>query len=270
MADRLEKLGLDYAFVGGSIVGFLLDNPDLSDVRPTDDVDVILEVLASERYSDVEERLRHLGFAHDMSEGAPLCRWKLGTLTVDIMPTEGSNLGLNTAWFKEALASAAIREVAHTPLRLISPVTFLATKYVAFLDRGGGDYYASHDLEDFVTVIDGRANIVTEIDRAPAALRSYLVGAIRGLMNEESFNEALSGHLPSDRASQQRLPLLRAKLRNILNSLYIDTERWEKGIYESLWDRPAGTDSGICKGGRRQGRGGCAFQGGSQDGLPLP
>ncbi|WP_277510987.1 hypothetical protein [Ereboglobus sp. PH5-5] len=45
IADRLEKLGLDYAFVGGSIVGFLLDNPDLSGVRPTDDVDVILEVV---------------------------------------------------------------------------------------------------------------------------------------------------------------------------------------------------------------------------------
>lgn len=215
VADRLEKLGLDYAFVGGSIVGLLLDNPDLSEVRPTDDVDVILEVVTSERYSDVEERLRQLGFAHDMGEGAPLCRWKLGSLTVDIMPTEGANLGLNTAWFKEALASAAIREVAHTPLRLISPVAFLATKHVAFLDRGNGDYYASHDLEDFITVIDGRADIVMEIDRAPAALRGYVTGAVRGLMGDDSFNEAMPGHLPSDRASQQRLPMLRAKLRNI-------------------------------------------------------
>lgn len=215
VADRLEKLGLDYAFVGGSIVGFLLDNPALSDVRPTDDVDVILEVLTSERYSGVEARLRQLGFEHDMREGTPLCRWKLGGLTVDIMPTEGANLGLNTAWFKEALASASIREVAHTPLRLISPVAFLATKHVAFLDRGDGDYYASHDLEDFVTVIDGRADIVAEINRAPAALRSYVIGAVRGLMRDAAFDEALSGHLPSDRASQQRLPLLRAKLRDI-------------------------------------------------------
>jgi hypothetical protein len=28
------------------------------------------------------------------------------------------------------------------------------------------DYYGSHDLEDFITVIDGRAEIVAEVDRA--------------------------------------------------------------------------------------------------------
>jgi hypothetical protein len=28
----------------------------------------------------------------------------LGHLTVDIMPTDGAHLGLNTTWFKEALA----------------------------------------------------------------------------------------------------------------------------------------------------------------------
>jgi hypothetical protein len=31
----------------------------------------------------------------------------------------------------------------------------VATKLEAFLKRGGGDYIASHDLEDIVTVVDG-------------------------------------------------------------------------------------------------------------------
>jgi hypothetical protein len=100
---------------------------------------------------------------------------------------------------------------------LISPVAFLATKYVAFLDRGDGDYYASHDLEDFITVIDGRADIAEEIDRAPVALHRYVIDAICGLIRDSSFDESLPGHLPADRANQQRLPLLRAKLRDITN-----------------------------------------------------
>src|SRR5476649_8225 len=145
---------MDYAFVGGSIVNLLLDNPALSPARPTDDVDVILETVTAQRYSDVEAKLRSLGFDHDMREKAPKCRWVLGNLTVDIMPTEGGFLGLNTAWFAEALATATEREIGHVRLKLISPVAFLATKHIAFSDRGGGDYYASHDLEDFVTVID--------------------------------------------------------------------------------------------------------------------
>lgn len=136
VADRLDGLGLEYAFVGGSIVNLLLDDPAFAPARPTDDVDVILETVTSQRYSTVEEKLRRLGFSHDSREGAPKCRWILGKLTVDIMPTEGTELGLNTAWFKEALATATVRTIARTPLKLISPVAFLATKHVAFLDRG--------------------------------------------------------------------------------------------------------------------------------------
>ena len=42
VADRLDQLGIPYAFVGGSIVNLLLDNPTVSPARPTDDVDVII------------------------------------------------------------------------------------------------------------------------------------------------------------------------------------------------------------------------------------
>jgi predicted nucleotidyltransferase len=143
VADRLDELKLNYAFLGGSIVNLLLDDPHFLPARPTDDVDVVLEVLTTERYSTVEERIRELGFEHDSREGTPLCRWVLGHLTVDIMPTDGAHLGLNTTWFKEALATATEQEIAHTRLNLVSPAGFLATKYIAFLDRGQSDYYAS-------------------------------------------------------------------------------------------------------------------------------
>jgi predicted nucleotidyltransferase len=215
VADRLDQVGLNYAFIGGSIVNLLLDDPGLSPARPTDDFDVILGVVTTERYSEVEARIRRLGFEHDTRENAPLCRWVLGNLTVDIMPTEGAQLGLNTAWFKEALATATEQQFENIRLKLVSPVGFLATKYVAFLDRGDDDYYASHDLEDFVTVIDGRENIAAEIDRAPAELRGYVVEALIALTSTREFDEALAGQIPPDRASQQRLPKLREKLRNI-------------------------------------------------------
>ena len=215
VADRLDDLGLHYAFVGGSIVNLLLDNPGILPARPTDDVDVILEIVVSERYSDLEARLRRLGFDHDMRPRAPRCRWVLGNLTVDIMPTEGGFLGLNTAWFKEALATATEQEFAHTRLKLVSPVGFLATKYVAFLDRGAGDHYGSPDLEDFVTVIDGREDIVAEVDQAPAELRRYVINAVQTLTATREFDESLPGQIPPDQASQQRLPILRGKLRGI-------------------------------------------------------
>lgn len=215
VADRLDSLGLSYAFVGGAIVNLLLDDPGFAPARPTDDVDVILGVVTAERYSEVEARIRTLGFEHDMRQGAPLCRWVLGNLTADIMPTEGADLGLNTAWFKEALATATEQEFARTRVKLVSPAAFLATKYVAFVDRGADDHFASHDLEDFITVVDGRENIVADVDHAPSGLRHYLITAVRTLLAAPAFDEALPGQIPPDEASQQRLPKLRAKLRDI-------------------------------------------------------
>jgi predicted nucleotidyltransferase len=212
VADRLEKLGLNYAFVGGSIVNLLLDNPGFSPARPTDDVDVIVGVLTSERYSDVEARIRELGFTHDMREGAPLCRWCLAELTVDIMPTDGASIGLNTMWFAEVLATADEKSVrGDIRLRIVSPVGFLATKLVAFSDRGKGDYYGSQDIEDVFTVIDGRAAIVAEVEKSPKGLRRYIRDSFRFFVGRGDFQEAAAGALPSDDAGQARLPSLRRK-----------------------------------------------------------
>jgi hypothetical protein len=85
----------------------------------------------------------------------------------------------------------------------------------ALADRGEGDYYASHDLEDFITVIDGRTAIVEEINCAPESLRNNLIRSIQLLNVNEDFLEALPGHLPPDTASQLRLPQLKQKLKDI-------------------------------------------------------
>jgi predicted nucleotidyltransferase len=142
VAVRLDRVGLPYAFVGGSVVNLLLDYPELTPARPTDDVDVIIDLISGARYSEIEAKLRTAGFSHDMRQNAPKCRWILGGVTVDIMPTDGAGLGLNTAWFAEALATATTQTVANSEFRVVSPVAFLATKYTAFLDRGNHDYYA--------------------------------------------------------------------------------------------------------------------------------
>ena len=215
VADRLDRLGLDYAFLGGSVVGLLVDHPGLSPVRATEDVDVVIEVVSRTRYAGIEENLRSIGFDHDMREGAPRCRWVLGNLTVDIMPADGGFLGLNTAWLREALKSATLRPVQGGSLRVVSPAGFIATKYVAFRDRGDRDYYASHDLEDLIAVVDGRDGIVNDIASADTALRAYVSDSIAALVASTDFMEALPGHLPADRASQGRLPGLRRKLRAI-------------------------------------------------------
>ena len=56
VAARLDDLGLDYAFLGGSVVGLLLDKPEFTPVRATDDVDVVIEMVSQARYADAVSR----------------------------------------------------------------------------------------------------------------------------------------------------------------------------------------------------------------------
>lgn len=96
---------------------------------------------------------------------------------------------------------------------LITAPVFIATKLEAFRGRGGGDFLVSHDLEDIVTVIDGRPALIDEVGAAPADLRTYLQEEFRRLTASEDFLDALAGHLPGDAASQARLPGLIRRVR---------------------------------------------------------
>jgi len=91
----------------------------------------------------------------------------------------------------------------------------LATKLEAFHGRGRKDYLASHDLEDLITVIDGRRELLDEIERADAEVKRFIAGELKGLLENTDFLAALPGQLPGDAASQARLPELIQRIRLI-------------------------------------------------------
>lgn len=85
--------------------------------------------------------------------------------------------------------------------------------HTAFLDRGHHDYYGSHDLEDLMTVVDGRASIVAEIDRMTPPLRDCVITCTQKLLAAPEFRDALPGYLPPE--EEGRIGLLRQKLEDI-------------------------------------------------------
>jgi len=92
---------------------------------------------------------------------------------------------------------------------VVNPVYFCATKLEAFAGRGKGDFQSSHDLEDLVAVIDGREELLGEIQAAEEEVRRFVAAEIRKLLNKTVFLDALSGYLLPDPDSQARmLPLI--------------------------------------------------------------
>lgn len=216
IARSLNHLRIRHAFTGGAILGFLLDNPQLPFPRTTDDVDAIVEVVTRIEYTRLEERLRkEAGFKNDTSEGAPLCRWLSGSTRVDIMPIHDQTAQFSDLWFEYALESSTVQSIKGVPVSIVSATCFMATKLNAFNERGKPDYWSSHDLEDILTVVDGRDSIIDELAKERSDLRVYVSTAVNELLKTGSFLDALPGHLPSDDASQARLPMLLERLHAI-------------------------------------------------------
>ena len=86
LAPVLDEL----VFVGGCTTGLFITDPAASGIRPTKDVDAIVDVTSYAKNTALAERLRALGLAEDTTPGAPLCRWRQGDLIVDVMPTDGT------------------------------------------------------------------------------------------------------------------------------------------------------------------------------------
>ena len=215
VARRLEPLREKCVFTGGAIIGLLLDHPGLVSVRPTKDVDVIAEVRTRIQYADLEERLRRLEFKHDMSEGAPKCRWLVDDIRVDIMPVTDQTGELSDKWFELAVRTATKARAGKTEIWVVTAPCLVATKLETFKDRGKGDFMASHDIEDLFAVIDGREALIEEIAASPADIRHFIADTIAEFLENARFRDSLPGHLPPDDASQQRLPIVLRRLQAI-------------------------------------------------------
>lgn len=216
VARRLGPLVDAVVFLGGATVSLLLTDTGAPEVRGTLDVDAVVDVVGRVEFHRFEERLVTLGFRRDTEEGAPVCRWLIEGIRVDLMPTASDVLGFSNRWYPLAMSSAGkIRLSGGIEIRVVAPACFLATKLEAFKGRGQGDFAASHDIEDVIALVDGRAEIVEEVRSGPPDLFSYLREEIRSLLASAEFLESLSGHLLPDAASQGRLGVVLERLRRI-------------------------------------------------------
>jgi len=215
-AKLLEPILGELVFVGGCVTALLISDTAAADVRPTFDVDAIAEITFYGRYTVFSEKLRKLGLQEDKRKGAPLCRWRQQTTTLDVMPLDAKILGFSNSWYRPAMDHAEDRELEQgLKIRLVAAVYFCASKIEAFAGRGKNDFPASRDLEDLIAVVDGRAELVGEIEAAANDVRSYLAKEIKKLLSIREFNDALPGYVPPDAANQERVGTIISRLEEI-------------------------------------------------------
>ena len=216
VATCLQELVKEVVFVGGSSAAFLITDEDIVTVRPTLDVDIIVEVMNLPDYYRFEKRLRKLGFEPDPD--GPMCRFLVDGIIVDVMPANEDILGFSNRWYRTAIDTAEKHSIGDIEIRVVSAPLFLATKLEAHHGRSEGDYMGSHDLEDILAVVDGRPTIIKDCFTAPDDVKAYLRDNFATLLADDEFINVLPGFVDPSGGSA-RAEVIKARLQGLVNSL---------------------------------------------------
>jgi predicted nucleotidyltransferase len=214
VCEALGEMTHSVLFVGGATVSLYTDRP-ASEVRPTDDIDILVELVHYSGYAAIEEQLRNKGFINDQESGV-ICRFKIQGIIVDVMPTSSTVLGFTNKWYEEGFSKPMEKQLNDKLcIKLLEPVYFLASKMEAFKGRGGGDGRMSSDFEDIVYVLNNRNVIWDEIQKSPAHLKSYLSNEFNKISQADVLYEWVSASL--DYTEQKRVGFIVAGIESLIN-----------------------------------------------------
>jgi hypothetical protein len=197
VANALESWKDKIVFVGGATVSLYASRPLAIAIRPTDDVDVVIELISLKEFYNLQEELLKLGFKHDI-ESKIISRFLLQGLKVDFMPTDPTILGFSNKWYLQGVKTAVQHKMDNgSPIQIFTSPYFIASKLEAFKTRGKEDLYGSHDFEDIVFVLDHRDEVEEELVNADNEVKEFLK-EFNKLLKNKSFEEALLGHVEQD------------------------------------------------------------------------
>ena len=216
VAKALYPLNNMLLYVGGAVAELYADNPDLAEMRPTNDVDCVVEVTTRSKYNKVEEEIRRMGFVNDTSPSAPLFRYIYQTIKVDLMPMDSNVLGFSNQWY---LAGAANKMQHALPngigINLMPPEYYLAAKFEAHNTRGGNNLRQSHDFEDIVYLLDNCSTLFK--NKWAPELAGFLRKQAKQTAQNPTFLEALEGAMPIG-AQPERIKYVQEIINTIASS----------------------------------------------------
>ena len=197
VANGLGELKEDMVFVGGSVAELYATDPAASDIRPTMDVDCVIELSSRRAHAELEENLRARRFQHDTSQGAPICRWVYRDILVDVMPTDPDVLGFTNIWYENGVTNKITKTLPDGQDIFVFPVEYyVAAKFEAHKGRGGNDLRQSHDFEDIIYIFDNCPELLENISNANASVKTYLKEECQNLLANKGITEGIESALP--------------------------------------------------------------------------
>lgn len=214
VAEALQDIKQDMVFVGGAVVSLYTNDPAADEIRPTQDIDMTLNIVNLSHWEKLQARLSALGF-HPDPFGHAICSYKYKDIPVDIMATEDGPLGPANRWYKIGFENLWTAKAKGQEIKILSAPCYLATKFEAFNNRGS-DYRTSHDIEDVIYVLDNRINIVEEIANDDVRIAQFIKEQLQIISNKGIMQEVLMAHI-HPLMLDERLPIVEEKITQIFN-----------------------------------------------------
>lgn len=213
VTQELGELVDDVTLVGGMSPAVYAMNQAVS-LRATADVDVILASKTLYDWQRFSNELHKRQFR--TPPDAPICRHKKGSLVVDVMPADASQLGFGNRWYQAAV-NARIATVVPR-LHVVTPLYFVATKLDALQGRVGPEgqvipVWMSPDLEDILVVIRGLPELLDEIRVGVEDVHAEVRRQLREIFSGPDAVDLVRAMLEGDAATQATAPALLAALR---------------------------------------------------------
>lgn len=212
--NALGELAPEIIFVGGAVVSLYADRP-YDDTRPTDDIDIVVELLDYTGYAALEEKLREKGFVNDI-ESKIICRYKINGIIVDVMPVSEKILGFTNKWYAPGFKLANNFKIDnHHTVKIFPVIYFVASKLEAFKNRGNNEGRTSSDFEDIIFVLNYSNSIWEELQTADEAVKQYLKDEFKKLLDGDYIDEWISVHL--DYPEQRRVNFIIGNLTTFVS-----------------------------------------------------
>jgi predicted nucleotidyltransferase len=217
--EALGDLQDKVVFAGGAAVSMYADRIAF-EVRPTEDVDIVVQIYSRYDYTVLEDHLRKIGFKND-SAASFIGRYYFNDLIVDVMPLAEEVLGFSNRWYEDGFKNAINYKIEEDKIiKIFSAPYFVAAKLEAFKSRGknkSGEYdgRVSDDFEDIIFILENRLALWDDINKAPKNLREYLYNEFMLLSLNPYFEEWIDCHAST--SSPAATPIIIGNLKNWLS-----------------------------------------------------
>ena len=217
IAAALGAMNKRVVYVGGATVSLYVNDPAADDVRPTKDVDISLAIASLAELEVIRETLIRIGFKQSPDDEV-ICRFRYDDIKVDVMSTKAVGWAPANPWFASGFAQKETVEIEDQKIQILPLPYFLASKFVAFNDRGAKDPRTSPDLEDIVYILDNRTDIVEALAKTPEDVRPYLANQLERIQNDRVLQEAVIGNLFYE-TREKRFQRIKRCIKQIVNDI---------------------------------------------------